>query len=377
MGRLDFIPDFSAEIKALLPFNSDVGLFVVGVVYFIALFLILRTLGYIGMRIVDRLSGKTKTTFDDHIIEAAKSVMNILVIFLAAFLAFFMVAPEAAIFGYPVREVFIMLGIILAAHIAQRFVLALLRWYEDELAPMGRPKRKELFSFINNIIKIGIYATALTIVLARMGIEIGPLLAGLGVAGLAVALALQDSLTNLFAGIHILADKPFKVGDFIIVDNDESKKGYVEEIGWRSTRIRFPQNNVLIVPNAKLASSQIINTYQPSKPMSIVFTVGASYEDKPDKVIKVINRVIDRILKNHPDIGDREFKIVRLADYKDSSIDYVIVIKVKEFMAQYGVMGEVKRQIYYEFEKEGITIPFPQTDVHLFQQKGKKGKKAG
>ena len=90
----------------------------------------------------------------------------------------------------------------------------------------------------------------------------------------------------------------------------------------------------------------------------------------------VLERVVDRVISSHPD-AEKDFKIVRLNDYKDTSVEYTIVVRVKEFMAQYGVVGEIKRQVYYEFGKEGITIPFPQTDVHFFQEKQKGRKKAG
>ena len=373
---LEGVLDFSAQIREMLQFNSDAGLLVVGLIYFVVLYAVFRSLAVLALWVVRRLSGKTKTTFDDRMIEAGRSIVKPLVTFASLYLVFAMLAPSAALFGIPVHELFVIVGILLGAHVGQRFVRAVIRWYEDELLPASKHRRKELFSFISNIISVLVYATAVTIILSRMGIEIAPLLAGLGVAGLAVALALQDSLTNLFAGIHILADKPFKVGDFIIVDGDQSKKGWVDEIGWRSTRIRFPDNNVLIVPNARLASSQIINTYQPSKPVAVVMNVGASYGDAPDKVIMVLERVVDRVISSHPD-AEKDFKIVRLNDYKDSSVEYTIVVRVKEFMAQYGVVGEIKRQVYYEFGKEGITIPFPQTDVHFFQEKQKGRKKAG
>ena len=373
---MGFVPDFSAQIRAFLPFDNGAGLFVVGLIYFIVAYLVLRGLAYVGLRVAYRLTARTTTTFDDTILDTAGSVVNPSAIVLAAYLAIAMLAPESSLFGYSAHDTFVMAAIALGAYIAQRFVRAVIKWYEKELLPAGKLKRKELFSFMINIISVFIYATAAMIILSRLGIEIGPLLAGLGIAGLAVALALQDSLSNLFAGIHILADKPFKVGDFIVVNNDDKKKGWVDEIGWRSTRIRFPDNNMLIVPNAKLASSEILNSSLPSPPMAIVFTVGASYADKPDKVIKTIERVVDRVLNSHPD-AVKDFKIVRLSDFKDSSIEYVIVVRVKEYMAQYGVVGEMKRQIYYEFEKEGISIPFPQRDVHVFGERPKRKGKGG
>src|SRR5687767_3415157 len=105
-----------------------------------------------------------------------------------------------------------------------------------------------------NLVRIIVVILGLLIVLTGLGLEITPILTALGVGGLAVALALQDTLANLFAGLYLLADKPIRVGDYVKIST-ENAEGYVIDVGWRSTRLRMLQNNIVIVPNSKVAQS--------------------------------------------------------------------------------------------------------------------------
>ena len=123
------------------------------------------------------------------------------------------------------------------------------------------------------------------IILDRLKITITPFLASLGIGGLVVALALQDTLANFFSGIFIFFDKPIRIGDYIMLESGQ--EGYVTQIGWRSTRIRMLPNNILVVPNTKLVSSQITNFYLPEPEMAVLVQVGISYQSDLEKVEKV------------------------------------------------------------------------------------------
>ena len=124
------------------------------------------------------------------------------------------------------------------------------------------------------------------VLLSGLGISVTPLLTALGVGGLAVALALQDTLSNFFAGIHLLMERPIRVGDFIRLESGQ--EGYVEDIGWRTTRIRMLPNNMVIVPNGKLAQSILTNYYLPEPRMAVLIPISVSYHADPDHIERVL-----------------------------------------------------------------------------------------
>src|SRR5690242_911030 len=125
------------------------------------------------------------------------------------------------------------------------------------------------------------------VLLSSLGIAITPILTALGVGGLAVALALQDTLSNLFAGVHLLADKPIRVGDYVRL-SAENVEGHVVDVGWRSTRIRMLQNNVVVVPNKRVAESVITNYDLGETRMAVSIRVGVDYDADPDHVERVL-----------------------------------------------------------------------------------------
>src|SRR6476620_223425 len=135
-------------------------------------------------------------------------------------------------------------------------------------------------------VKVVIWVTGGLVLLGGLGISITPVLTALGVGGLAVALALQDTLSNFFAGIHLLVEQPIRVGDFIRLENGQ--EGYIEDIGWRTTRIRMLPNNMVIMPNSKLTQSIFTNYYLPDPRMSLLLTISVSYKVDPDHVERVL-----------------------------------------------------------------------------------------
>ncbi len=128
-------------------------------------------------------------------------------------------------------------------------------------------------------VKVVIWITGGLVLLGGLGISITPLLTALGVGGLAVALALQDTLSNFFAGIHLLIEQPVRVGDFIKLESGQ--EGYVADIGWRTTRIRMLPNNMVILPNSKLTQSILTNYYLPEPRMAVLLPISVSYKADP------------------------------------------------------------------------------------------------
>jgi len=145
---------------------------------------------------------------------------------------------------------------------------------------------------VHGILKGTILILGLLIALSTIGISIAPFITALGVGGLAVALALQDTLSNLFAGIHILVERSIRIGDFVRLETGQ--EGYVEDITWRTTRIRMRPNNMVIIPNNKLSQSIVTNYYLPEKSMALSIPVSVSYASDPERVEKVLLEEVRR-----------------------------------------------------------------------------------
>jgi small-conductance mechanosensitive channel len=208
----------------------------------------------------------------------------------------------------------------------------------------------------------------LLIILSTLGISITPLITALGVGGLAVALALQDTLSNLFAGIHILMEKSIRVGDFVKLETGQ--EGYVEDITWRTTRIRMLPNNVVVIPNSKLAQSVVTNYYLPEKRMSLLIPISVSYSSDPEKVEKILLEEAKNSIGEIPGLLGEPEPIVRfIPGFGDSSLDFTLICQVQEFVDQYPVQHELRKRIFKRFKEEGIEIPFPHRTVYLREEK--------
>jgi len=218
------------------------------------------------------------------------------------------------------------------------------------------------------ILKGIILVLGLLIALSVIGISITPFLTALGVGGLAVALALQDTLSNLFAGIHILVEKSVRVGDFIKLETGQ--EGYVEDITWRTTRIRMLPNNMVIIPNSKLSQSIVTNYYLPEKRMSLLIPIGVSYSSDPEKIEKILVEEAKKAVGQIPGLlGDPEPFVRFIPGFGESSLDFTLICQVREFVDQYLAQHELRKRIFKRFNEEGIEIPFPHRTVYLREEK--------
>lgn len=214
------------------------------------------------------------------------------------------------------------------------------------------------------ILKGTIIVVGFLIMISAIGISITPLLTALGVGGLAVALALQDTLANLFAGIHILMEKSIRVGDFIKLETGQ--EGYVEDITWRTTRVRTLPNNIVVIPNSKLSQSVVTNYYLPEERMSLLIPIGVSYSSDPEKVETILVEEAKKAAGQIPGLLEDPEPFVRfIPGFGDSSLDFTLICQVQEFVDQYLAQHELRKRIFKRFKEEGIEIPFPHRTVYL------------
>lgn len=221
-------------------------------------------------------------------------------------------------------------------------------------------------SIFTNITKVVVFIIGGLIILQALNISITPILTALGVGGLAVALALQDTLSNLFSGIQIIASRQVKPGDYVKLDSGE--EGYVVDITWRNTTIRALPNNLIIVPNSRLANALITNYYMPDKELAVLVNLGVSYGSDLEKVERVTIEVAREVMKTVPG-GVPEFEpFIRYHTFGDFSINFTVIMRSKEFTDQYLIKHEFIKRLHERYKKEGIEIPFPIRTIYTKQQ---------
>jgi small-conductance mechanosensitive channel len=208
-----------------------------------------------------------------------------------------------------------------------------------------------------NITRVIVLSIGLLILLASLGVSITPLLTALGVGGLAVALALQDTLTNLFAGVHILASGKVRPGDFIMLDSGH--EGYVVDTNWRNTTIRQLPNNLVIVPNASLAAAIMTNYHRPEPESSVTVQVGVGYDCDLDHVEQVTIDVGREVMQEVEGAVPAHEPVIRYHTFADSSINFSVLLRTSEVTKQYLIVHEFIKRLHRRYRVEGIEIPYP------------------
>jgi len=223
-------------------------------------------------------------------------------------------------------------------------------------------RRKErvdegLVRFLRRIVLLIIYLLGGLVLLQYLTIDITPLIAGLGLGGLAVALALQPTLSNFFAGTQIVSDRVVCVGDYIELDN--GTRGYVVDVGWRSTRIRTTFNNMVIIPNSRMADSIITNYYGPSMELAVIVNCGISYDSDLTHVERVALEVCREVI-NDLDEAVKTFEPwFGFEDFGDSNINFWLWMQAVDRIASFRVKSELIKRLHARLGQEGITINYP------------------
>ncbi len=219
---------------------------------------------------------------------------------------------------------------------------------DDEILPIAKKTTSAVIWIFGIIMVLGVW-----------GVDVAPFLAGLGIAGLAISFALQESLSNIFGGISIIMDKVYKVGDRIEIDSGET--GTVADVGLRSTRLKTFDNEIIIVPNSKLANSKIKNYVQPDKSLRVTINFGVEYGIDPNKVKKIIEPALAKI----EGINKDPVPAVDFLKMGDSALECMAKFWVPDYGIAYDKKLEATDIIYKELNKAKIGIPFPTTTVHL------------
>lgn len=333
----------------------------ISVVYFCVAFVVLLIVKKILFSLLTKWAASTSWDIDDIIIDALKKPSLFIVLVLAILIASHYTALSDKwhmLIIKSVNVIIIFAITISVANIVGAFLQTYVKTANIPLASTG----------LTYIIIKGLFVLiGVLIILNYVGISIAPILTTLGVGGLAVALALQDTLSNLFAGMQILIERSVRVGDFVKIE--EGIEGYVEDITWRTTRIRMLPNNIVIIPNSKVAQSMITNFYLPVPHMALRIPVSVSYGSDPQHIENVILDEVKRSVSTIQKlIMDPEPVVRFIPGFGDSSLDFTLIVYVKEYADQFPVQSELRKRIFKRFKEEGIEIPFPQRVVHIAKE---------
>ena len=218
-------------------------------------------------------------------------------------------------------------------------------------------------SIFTNLAKVLAFSLGMLIILQSVGISITPILTALGVGGIAVALALQDTLSNIFAGLHIIATRQIRSGNFIRLDSGE--EGYVTDITWRNTMIRTLPNNMVLIPNSKLSGAIVTNFNLPATELSVPVQVGVSYDSDLEKVERVTIEVAKKLLQEvQGGVADFE-PFIRYHTFADFSVNFNVILRAQEYADQPLLKHELLKRLHQRYRQEGIEIPFPIRTVYL------------
>ncbi|WP_067545339.1 mechanosensitive ion channel family protein [Nocardia crassostreae] len=218
-------------------------------------------------------------------------------------------------------------------------------------------------SLFSTITKAIVLVLGLLITLDSAGVQITPLLGALGIGALAIALALEGTLANLFAGVHILAPKTVSPGDFVKLDTGDV--GWVSDVNWRTTTIQDIPGNYIIVPNRKFAEAILTNYHRPDQDMAITVEVSTSYDSDLEHVEAVTLEIAKRVMQELDCSFASADPRVRFHTFGDNGIEFRVILRTRNYEDQYLLVSEFIKALHRRYRQEGIVIPYPMRVLHL------------
>lgn len=336
-------------------------------IYLPLVFFLWVTLGLFLKRVlfkgVKKVTTKTKTQLDDIFIHAIDLPLTLLIFSSGAMLLerIYPFAPEAELTNYFVVG-FKVVTIVAVILFVDRIFNGLIKGYSNKIEIL-----QSSGTVARGLVRILVIGLGALILLDSFGVSITPIIASLGIGSLAVALALQPTLENFFAGIQLIIDRPIKVGHFVKLESGE--QGYVHKIGWRSTWIRMLPNNVVVMPNKLLVTAKVTNYYYPSKELAVLVQVGVHYESDLEHVERVTIEVGREVMQDL-ECGIKEFDpFIRYHTFDDFSINFTVILRGKEFVDNYLIKHEFIKRLHKRYAKEGIVVPYPIRAINYDQEK--------
>ena len=346
---------YLAELYNTVYYNKYIQALVTLVLFFV----ISKIIVFISQKYITRLTRKTKSDIDDLIIAVVTKPISLLLLLFGIKLAAvpLQLAPK---YNTGLQNIITSCIILIFAFIGINvFTILINNWGKSLAAKTHSTVDDQLVSLLNKFSKIVFLILGILLILDAWGVEIAPLLASLGIAGVAVAFALQSTLGNIFGGISLIVDKSIKVGDVVELDKDTI--GTVLDVGLRSTKIKTFNNEVIILPNGKLADTKIINYVLPDESARLVIHFSVAYGSDIQKVKDIVTKEIIGIKGV---LKDPE-PFIRFREMASSSLDFNLYVWCNSYSERFTIKDIINTKIYNAFNKHKVSIPFPQLDVNL------------
>jgi small-conductance mechanosensitive channel len=318
--------------------------------------------GYAAKRLMARLlrpwAARTKGPTPQFVLHVLKGPFMIWVLILGTHLA--MQSSELPVRAtHPIGRVLLALWILSLTIVSTRLAGDLIKYHGNDITgPLP------VTTLTQTLAQLVVVILGLLVLLNLQGVSITPILTALGVGGLAVALALQDTLSNLFAGFYIAVARQVRLGDYIRLNTGE--EGYVTDIGWRSTTIRALASNMILVPNNKLGQAIVTNFYLPDKRVGVSIQIGVAYDCDPDRVERVLLEEAQAAAREIPGmLADPAPGVSLDPGFADWSLRFTVGYSVAEFADQFRVSPQLRKRILKRLRQEKIDIPFPTRTVYV------------
>lgn len=325
--------------------------------------IIAKLVVYISQRIILKLTEKTKTKVDDLVIEKTDKPLSFILVLIGVKLAVIPLELSETI-AKTIDYAIWSLVLIIATYIAiVIFGILIDAWGRRWAARTKSKVDDQLVNLFHRFSKIVILFVGLLFILDLWGVQIMPLVASLGIAGIAVAFALQNTLGNIFGGISMILDKSVKAGD--VIKLDQETQGTVLDVGLRSTKIRTWNNEVIVIPNGKLADSKIQNYVLPEPSARIELPFGVEYGSNADKVKKVVLEEIKK-LKN---VLKDPAPMVMFLEMGDFALKFKAYFWVPSYKERFSTKEKANCLIYDALRRNKIGIPFPTRTIYTKKAK--------
>ena len=330
---------------------------VIGLIIFGIAILVSSLSHYAIIPLAQRLSRHTETELDDLVFRAIRRPISLIILVIGGYVAVLVPADLTEAQQGIVNSVFTAAAIMSVIVLVGRVLAVTLDWYIAGLDAARRGAGAHIIPMLRRLAVMAVYALGGLLALEALGISVSPLIAGLGLGGLAVALAIQPTLTNIFAGTYVMTEGVISPGDYIELQGGVA--GYVMEVSWRSTRIRTWGNNLVVIPNARLADTIITNYYEPTPPVNVYLTCGVSYDSDLVRVEAVSMDVMNRVLEKSPH-GVKEYgAYFGFDNFGESNVDFWLFVQAKDRLASFELRSELIYELHRRFAEEGIVINYP------------------
>ncbi len=317
----------------------------------------------ISRKVILRLTKRTKTEIDDLIVRKTSKPISIILLLIGVRLALLPVGIKPSILDIIENTISSLVIIVITYITIVVFDILIDNWGRRVAEKTKSSVDEQLMPVIHRFSRIFVSVVGLLFVLTVWGIQIGPLLTSLGIAGIAIAFALQNTLGNIFGGMSIILDKSVRVGDVIKLDNETI--GTVVDVGLRSTKIKTLDNELIAIPNGKLADSRILNYLHPDPILRVSVDFSTEYGSDISNVRKV---VLDTLAKNKSILKKPEPSVI-LVEMADFGLKFKALFWVNSFEDKNPTKFNATEEIYNALRKAGIGIPFPTRTVYLKGEK--------